>query len=74
MKSIYFKKMKDNMSSNEQFSDKKINTGRQKELDLAKSLPIIFMVFVHVLWVIQCFDNILSPGYVLIASNILGRP
>ncbi|WP_295616319.1 hypothetical protein [uncultured Methanobrevibacter sp.] len=62
------------MSSNEQFSDKKINTGRQKELDLAKSLPIIFMVFVHVLWVIQCFDNILSPGYVLIASNILGRP
>ena len=56
------------------FQIKKINTGRQKELDLAKSLPIIFMVFVHVLWVIQCFDNILSPGYVLIASNILGRP
>ena len=62
------------MSLNNQFSEKKINTGRQIELDLAKSLPIIFMVFVHVLWVIKAFDNSLSPVYVLLVSNIFGRP
>ena len=26
-------------------ADKKVNTGRQKELDIAKALAIIFMIF-----------------------------
>ena len=30
-------------------ADKKVNTGRQKELDIAKALAIIFMIFCHVI-------------------------
>ncbi len=56
------------------FSKEKVNTGRQVELDMAKTLSIIFMVFVHVAWVILSFDNNLSNAYVLLFSNILGRP
>ena len=48
--------------------------GRQVELDIAKALSIIFMVFVHVVWVMLSFKNGLSSGYVLLFSNILGRP
>ena len=62
------------MYLNSLFSDEKVNTGRQVELDIAKALSIIFMIFVHVLWVILCFDNSLSNAYLLVFSNILGRP
>ena len=56
------------------FSDEKVNIGRQVELDVAKALSIVFMVFVHVVWVIFSFDNNISSGYALLFSNILGRP
>ena len=37
-------------------SDKKVNTGRQKELDIAKALAIIFMIFCHaLLHLFSCF-------------------
>lgn len=62
------------MYLNNLFSTEKVNTGRQVELDVAKAFSIIFMVFVHVLWFILDFDNILSNTYQLIFSNILGRP
>ena len=62
------------MYLNNLFSDEKVNTGRQVELDIAKALSIIFMVFVHVVWVMLSFKNCLSSGYVLLFSNILGRP
>lgn len=56
------------------FSDEKVNTGRQVELDIAKALSIIFMVFVHILIVAPAFNNTISPSYMLIVGNILGRP
>ena len=62
------------MYLNNLFSEEKVNTGRQAELDIAKTLSIIFMVFVHVVWMIFSFDNNISSGYALIYSNILGRP
>ena len=62
------------MYLNKLFSDEKINTGRQVELDIAKALSIIFMVFVHILMVAPAFNNTISPSYLLIVGNILGRP
>lgn len=38
------------------FSDEKINTGRQVELDIAKALSIIFMIFLHTLMVVKGFN------------------
>ena len=38
-------------------ADKKVNTGRQKELDIAKALAIIFMIFCHAI-VFASFSNI----------------
>ena len=56
------------------FSDEKVNTGRQVELDIAKALSIIFMIFLHTLMVVKGFDHSLSPAYDYIFSNVLGRP
>ena len=56
------------------FSDEKINTGRQLELDVAKALSIIFMIFLHTLIVVKGFNYSLSPAYDFIISNVLGRP
>ena len=56
------------------FSDEKVNTGRQVELDIAKALSIIFMIFLHVLMVVKGFNYSLSPAYDFIISNVLGRP
>ena len=50
-------------------SDKKVNTGRQKELDIAKALAIIFMIFCHVI-VFASFSNIsISPGFEMILNQ-----
>lgn len=45
------------------FSNEKVNTGRQVELDIAKALSIIFMIFLHSLMVIKGFNYSLSPAY-----------
>lgn len=56
------------------FSDEKVNTGRQVELDIAKALSIVFMIFLHVLMVVKGFNYSLSPAYDFVVSNVLGRP
>lgn len=43
------------------FSNEKINTGRQVELDIAKALSIIFMIFLHTVMVVSGFNNSISP-------------
>ena len=59
---------------NDLFSDKKINKGRQIEIDFAKCLSIIFMVFVHCLYLSYFVPNTLSVPYMLIVECILGCP
>lgn len=50
-------------------ADKKVNTGRQKELDIAKALAIILMIFCHVI-VFASFSNILiAPEFELILNQ-----
>ena len=56
------------------FSNEKINTGRQVELDIAKALSIIFMIFLHTVMVVSGFNNSISPAYDFIIGNVLGRP
>jgi uncharacterized membrane protein len=56
------------------FSDEKVNTGRQVELDIAKALSIIFMVFLHTMWVVMNYNHLFSPNYEFIVGNVLGRP
>jgi uncharacterized membrane protein len=58
----------------ELFSNEKINTGRQVELDIAKALSIIFMIFLHTLMVVKGFNFNLSPTYDFLITNVLGRP
>ncbi|WP_458404220.1 heparan-alpha-glucosaminide N-acetyltransferase domain-containing protein [Methanobrevibacter sp.] len=56
------------------FLNKKVNTGRQMELDIAKAFSIIFMIFLHVLMVVGGFENTVSPTYNFIIGQVLGRP
>lgn len=56
------------------FSDEKVNTGRQVELDIAKALSIIFMIFLHTIFVLTAFDNSITPNYLFVFSSILGKP
>ena len=56
------------------FSNEKINIGRQIELDIAKALSIIFMIFLHTMWVAINFNHSLSPTYEFVVGSILGRP
>ena len=56
------------------FSDEKVNVGRQIELDIAKALSIVFMVFLHTMWVVMDFNYALSPTYEFVVGTILGRP
>ena len=56
------------------FSNEKVNTGRQVELDIAKGLSIIFMIFLHTLMVVPAFNADISSTYNFIISNVLGRP
>ncbi len=62
------------MNISDLFSNEKVNTGRQIELDIAKGLSIIFMVFLHTLMVVPAFNADISSTYSFIISNVLGRP
>jgi uncharacterized membrane protein len=62
------------MNVSDLFSDDKVNTGRQIELDIAKGLAIIFMIFLHTIMVVSAFNSGLSPAYSFVFGNVLGRP
>ena len=59
---------------NKMFSNQKINSGRQLELDLAKCLAIFFMVFLHCLMVTSGFNNDISPYMQRVIGQLLGEP
>ncbi len=56
------------------FSDEKINTGRQTELDITKALSIIFMIFLHTFYVAGLFNSSFNPNFHFVLMNLLGRP
>lgn len=56
------------------FSDEKVNTGRQVELDIAKDLSIIFMIFLHTFYIASAFNADFNPAYNFLIMNVLGRP
>ena len=56
------------------FSQEKVNVGRQVELDIAKALSIIFMIFLHTMWVEMNYNHAFSPIYEFTVGNLLGRP
>ena len=56
------------------FSKEKVNVGRQVELDIAKALSIIFMIFLHTMWVEMNYNHAYSPVYQFVVGNVLGRP
>ena len=62
------------MSSKKLFSDQKINTGRQLEMDLAKCMSIVFMIFLHCLMVTTGFNNNISPYMNRAIAQLLGGP
>ncbi|WP_405294698.1 heparan-alpha-glucosaminide N-acetyltransferase domain-containing protein [Methanobrevibacter sp.] len=62
------------MNISNKFSDEKVNTGRQVELDIAKALAIIFMIFLHTGFVVSGYNANLSPTYSFLIMNVLGRP
>ena len=62
------------MSISKLFSDEKVNTGRQVELDIAKAFAIIFMIFLHVGFIASDYNVNFSPIYKFIVLQVLGRP
>ena len=56
------------------FSREPVNTGRQAELDLAKCLSIVFMIFLHCHMVTSGFKNTVSPFVSRLISQLLGCP
>ena len=56
------------------FSDERINSGRQVELDLAKCLAIFFMIFLHCFFATSYFPNEISPAMTKALSQLLGCP
>ena len=62
------------MAISDLFSDEKVNTGRQVELDIAKAFAIIFMVFLHTIMVVKAYGPGLSSAYEFVFGNVLGRP
>ena len=56
------------------FSDQKINSGRQVELDLAKCLAIVFMIFLHCMYVTYGFSNEISIVFQRGIGQLLGGP
>ena len=44
-------------------ADEQVNTGRQMELDIAKSLAIIFMIILHVILYASLSNLSISPGF-----------
>ncbi len=59
---------------NNMFSDQRINSGRQVELDLAKCLAIFFMIFLHCFFVTVGFHNTISKPMARIIGQLLGGP
>lgn len=45
---------------NDLISKDKINTNRQIELDIAKSLSIIFMILINTIVIVSLFENTIS--------------
>ena len=62
------------MSIKDLFSDEKVNTGRQMELDIAKGLSIIFMVFINFLILVGDFNHSISFIYNILFADVLGGP
>ena len=56
------------------FSKEPVNRGRQIELDLAKCLAIIFMIFLHTMTVASGFANNISVPMERAIYQLLGRP
>ena len=56
------------------FSKERVNGGRQIELDLAKCLAIIFMIFLHCYMYASGFANSISVPLQRVVSQLLGRP
>ena len=56
------------------FSDERVNSGRQAELDLAKCLAIFFMIFLHCYFATSYFANDLSLGLTRLVSQLFGGP
>lgn len=54
------------------FAKEKINLGRQVEIDIAKALSIIFMIFCHVQIISAYYSNTINPIYKLIVVDIFG--
>ena len=62
------------MSIKDLFSDERVNTGRQMELDIAKGLSIIFMVFINFLILVGDFNHSISFIYNIVFADVLGGP
>ena len=56
------------------FSNERVNSGRQVELDLAKCLAIFFMILLHCLMVTSGFDNNISLFFQRGIGQLLGCP
>ena len=61
------------MKSENLFSETECNTGRQRELDLAKAIPVLFLPFVHT--VIECAgEETLLHGFPFVLDCFIGGP
>ena len=56
------------------FSDQKVNSGRQVELDIAKCIAIVFMILLHCYFVAAGFKNTISVPMTRIVGHLLGGP
>ncbi len=56
------------------FSEERVNSGRQVELDLAKCLAIFFMIFLHCMMVSSGFNNEISLFMQRGIGQLLGGP
>ena len=56
------------------FSDERVNAGRQVELDLAKCISIIYMIFLHCYFATSYFANDIGPIMTKVLSQLLGGP
>ena len=56
------------------FSEQRVNSGRQVEMDLAKCLAIVYMIFLHCLFVTAGFNNEISPYMQRAIGQLLGEP
>ena len=56
------------------FSDQKVNSGRQVELDFAKNMSLFFMILLHCLMVSLGFKNTISIYMLRGVGQLLGEP